>query len=46
MQRLCQTQEALARSPEPGAHGKVLDDNPERIRMLVFEERGKPVGAE
>jgi len=35
----------LALSPEPEAHDKVLDNNPDRIgiwKMLVFEERGKP----
>ena len=39
------TRGVLAQSPEPEAHDKVLDNNPDRIgtlEMLVFEERGKP----
>ena len=33
MQNECQTQEVLARSPEPEAHDKVLDNNPERWKL-------------
>ena len=36
------TRGVLAQSPEPEAHDKVLDNNPDRMEMLVFEERGKP----
>ena len=34
----------LARSPEPEAHDKVLDNSRSNwnLEMLVFEERGKP----
>ena len=42
-----QIQEALERSPEPEAHGKVLDNNPERLEFgpgiwkCWFLRRGK-----
>ena len=39
------TRGVLAQSPEPEAHDKVLDNNPDRIgiwKMLFFGERGKP----
>ena len=39
------TQGVLAQSPEPEAHDKVLDNNPDRIgiwKCWIFEERGKP----
>ena len=37
------TREVLAQSPEPGAHDKVLDNNPDRIGVWKcwFLRRGK-----
>ena len=39
----CQTQGALARPPEPEAHDKVLDNNPDRIGIWKcwFLRRGR-----
>ena len=40
------TRGVFAQSPEQEAHDKVLDNNPDRIgiliEILVFEEKGKP----
>ena len=38
---MSKTRGLLAQSPEPEAHDKVLDNNPD-LEMLVFEQRGKP----